>query len=129
MKALTPALALLLFAPRPSRRRRSTTRSRSPMPCTTRRGIIVTFRGVAAGPLEVRMSRSSPGRYAIHEFAKNVYAVEATDGAGRRLEVSRPTPTAGPSPGHDGTVRFSLHPLRRPGRRHLQRDRRDATRT
>ena len=35
----------------------------------------VTFADVPAGPLEVRMSRSSPGRYALHEFAKNVFDV------------------------------------------------------
>ena len=43
--------------------------------------VSVTFHDVAAGPLEVWMSRSSPGRYALHEFAKNVYQVKAFDGA------------------------------------------------
>jgi hypothetical protein len=32
---------------------------------------------VPAGALTFRMSRSSPGRYATHEFGKNVYAVKA----------------------------------------------------
>src|SRR5689334_17936041 len=32
--------------------------------------IEVTFPNVAAGALEARMSRSSPGRYALHEFSK-----------------------------------------------------------
>jgi predicted metalloprotease with PDZ domain len=34
-------------------------------------------------PLTVRMSRSSPGRYATHEFGKNIYDIKAynTDGA------------------------------------------------
>ena len=67
--------------------------------------IRITFRGVSAGPLVVRMSRSSPGRYALHEFAKNVYAFEATDGAGRSLDVSRPDPHSWSIAGHDGTVR------------------------
>jgi predicted metalloprotease with PDZ domain len=31
----------------------------------------------AGTPLEVRMARSSPGRYAAHEFGKNVYRFEA----------------------------------------------------
>ena len=44
--------------------------------------IVATYRGVPRGPLKVRMSRSSPGRYAIHEFAKNVYKVSAVDGSG-----------------------------------------------
>ncbi|HUB60122.1 MAG TPA: PDZ domain-containing protein [Puia sp.] len=36
-----------------------------------------------------RMSRSSPGRYATHEFGKNVYDVSATDQAGKPLTVNR----------------------------------------
>ena len=47
--------------------------------------IAVTFSEVPDGILEVRMSRSSPGRYALHEFAKNVYSVSAVDGQGREL--------------------------------------------
>lgn len=31
---------------------------------------------VPVGALNFRMSRSSPGRYATHEFGKNVYAVK-----------------------------------------------------
>ncbi len=34
--------------------------------------ITVTFIDLPAQPLELRMSRSSPGRYALHAFAKNV---------------------------------------------------------
>lgn len=50
------------------------------------------------------MSRSSPGRYAIHEFAKNVYSVSAVDGAGRPLTVERTDPYGWTVGGHDGTV-------------------------
>ena len=35
------------------------------------------FPARAGSPLEVRMARSSPGRYAAHEFGKNVYLFEA----------------------------------------------------
>ncbi|MGH7506998.1 MAG: M61 family metallopeptidase, partial [Longimicrobiales bacterium] len=42
----------------------------------------VTFRDLPSRPLEVRMSRTSPGRYALHEFAKNVFQVQVTDGKG-----------------------------------------------
>lgn len=70
--------------------------------------VAAVFHGVPAGqPLEVRMSRASPGRYALHEFAKNVYAVRATDGQGRELAVTRPDPYGWTVAGHDGTVRFS----------------------
>lgn len=36
-----------------------------------------------------RMSRSSPGRYATHEFGKNVYDVKALDQNGKNLPVTR----------------------------------------
>ena len=51
-----------------------------------------TFRGVRGRLLEVVMSRSSPGRYALHEFAKNVYNLRAMDSSGKRVPVERPTP-------------------------------------
>lgn len=69
--------------------------------------VTATFRGAPAGPLTVRMSRSSPGRYAIHEFAKNVYRVTATDGAGKPLSVTRTDPYAWTVAGHDGTVKVT----------------------
>ena len=51
-------------------------------------------------PLELRMSRSSPGRYALHDFAKNVYDVHAFDRDGRELSDRSPGRiTAGRSPG------------------------------
>ncbi|HET7464508.1 MAG TPA: hypothetical protein VFJ82_24830 [Longimicrobium sp.] len=55
--------------------------------------VTATFRGVPQGrPLQVRMSRSSPGRYALHEFAKNVYDVRVADASGQALAVTRPNP-------------------------------------
>ena len=66
--------------------------------------VTATFRGVPAGPLRVQMARSSPGRYAIHEFAKNVYAVSAKDGHGRPLALTRTDPYGWSVAGHDGTV-------------------------
>ncbi|MBB6503352.1 putative metalloprotease with PDZ domain [Sphingomonas endophytica] len=66
--------------------------------------IVATFRGVPAGPLRVQMARSSPGRYALHEFAKNVFAVTARDGAGRPLPLLRNDPYGWSVAGHDGTV-------------------------
>lgn len=66
--------------------------------------ISVTWHDIGERPLEMRMSRSSPGRYAIHEFAKNVYAVSAVDGEGRPLTFTRPSPYQWDIAGHDGTV-------------------------
>lgn len=69
--------------------------------------VLATFDELPAGePLEVLMSRASPGRYALHEFAKNVYRVSARDGAGRPLDVRRVTPHEWHVHGHDGTVRL-----------------------
>jgi predicted metalloprotease with PDZ domain len=67
-----------------------------------------TFAGLGAAPLELRMSRSSPGRYAIHDFAKNVYDVHALDtdegGSGKELAVARPDPSWWTVGRHGGTV-------------------------
>ncbi len=69
--------------------------------------IKATFKNLKDDVLEVRMSRSSPGRYAIHEFAKNVYNVKAFDSKGKVLTVSRPDPYQWNVSGHDGTVVFT----------------------
>jgi predicted metalloprotease with PDZ domain len=69
----------------------------------------VTFHDVPAGPLQVRMSRSSPGRYAVHEFAKNVFEERFTDGQGKPLTVTRPNAHEWDVTGHDGTVHITYH--------------------
>lgn len=66
--------------------------------------ITVTYRDVGSAPVRFQMSRSSPGRYAIHEFAKNVYSVSAVDGRGRPLTVDRTDPYGWTVGGHDGVV-------------------------
>lgn len=69
--------------------------------------ISVLFPRTGRDTLEVWMSRSSPGRYAIHEFAKNVYAVSAVDSAGDTLAVVQPDPYRWIVTGHrGGPVRF-----------------------
>jgi len=49
-----------------------------------------TFADLTSAPLELRMSVSSPGRYSLHEFAKNVYDVHAIGADGRELAITRP---------------------------------------
>ena len=66
----------------------------------------VTFPDAPA-VLEARMSRSSPGRYAIHEYAKNVFDVHAFDGGGKELPLVRPDPYQWNVAGHGGTVRLT----------------------
>jgi predicted metalloprotease with PDZ domain len=65
----------------------------------------VTFPDVPPGTLEIVMSRSSPGRYALHEFAKNVYDVQIDNGAGAPLTFERPNPSQWNVAGHSGAVR------------------------
>jgi predicted metalloprotease with PDZ domain len=69
-----------------------------------------TFGDLGAGALELRMSRSSPGRYATHEFAKNVYDVHVFDADGRELETTRPDPFGWtvPAPGTSVTVKYKV---------------------
>lgn len=70
--------------------------------------VTVTFSGAVVGkPLEVRMSRSSPGRYSAQEFAKNVYSVRVTDDKGAALSFTRPNPTQWNISGHRGKVRVN----------------------
>ena len=55
--------------------------------------------------LELRMSRTSPGRYALHEFIKNVYNLKAFDANGNELKVTRPNPYQWNIANHNGMVR------------------------
>ncbi|PWI30521.1 peptidase M61 [Flavobacteriaceae bacterium LYZ1037] len=69
--------------------------------------IHATFTDLKSDEVIFRMSRSSPGRYAIHEFAKNVYNVKVTDSKGNVLKTTRPNPYAWNVSGHDGTIQVS----------------------
>jgi len=69
--------------------------------------ITITYRDLNPGPLELRMSRSSPGRYALHEFAKNVYSVRATTEDEAPLVIERPDPHQWNVLGHRGFVRVT----------------------
>ncbi|MEB8328498.1 PDZ domain-containing protein [Flavobacteriaceae bacterium KMM 6897] len=69
--------------------------------------IKATFPDLSKDTIGIRMSRTSPGRYALHEFAKNVYNVTATDSKGNPLIITRPNPYQWDVSGHDGTINFS----------------------
>ncbi|GGW46832.1 M61 family metallopeptidase [Arenibacter certesii] len=69
--------------------------------------IKASFTNLDAGVFSVRMGRSSPGRYAIHEFAKNVYNLKATDGNGKLLNIHRPNPYQWNITDHNGEVNVS----------------------
>jgi predicted metalloprotease with PDZ domain len=66
--------------------------------------IKISFTKIKDGKFSFRMSRTSPGRYAIHEFAKNVYNVKATNSKGETIKLTRPNPYQWDVATHDGTV-------------------------
>lgn len=66
--------------------------------------IKVQFDQLDKDPLLITMSRSSPGRYALHEFVKNVYDLHAFDAEGEELELIRKDPYSWEINGHNGTV-------------------------
>ncbi|MCK0123016.1 PDZ domain-containing protein [Gelidibacter sp. F2691] len=69
--------------------------------------IQANFTNLKSDTATFRMSRSSPGRYALHEFAKNVYNVKVTDGKGQELIATRPDPYSWEVKGHDGSIQVS----------------------
>jgi predicted metalloprotease with PDZ domain len=70
-----------------------------------------TFPAVTQPTLELRMSRSSPGRYSMHDFAKNVYDVHAFGADGGELPAKRPDPNGWSVAGHGGavTVKYKVY--------------------
>jgi len=66
--------------------------------------IKISFTKIKDGKFSFRMRRTSPGRYAIHEFAKNVYNVKATNSKGEPIKLTRPNPYQWDVAEHDGTV-------------------------
>lgn len=63
-----------------------------------------TFPDLPAGALELRMSRSSPGRYSLHEFSKNVYDVHAFDADGAELPTTRHDAYGWDVPAHGASI-------------------------
>ncbi|MCC5946061.1 MAG: M61 family metallopeptidase [Bernardetiaceae bacterium] len=66
----------------------------------------IDFENLDTDSLCVQMSRSSPGRYALHEFAKNVYNVRAEDKDGNPLSCVRKDPHSWLVKQHRGFVSF-----------------------
>ena len=64
----------------------------------------LTFPKITSDTLSVRMANSSPGRYAFHSFAKNVYNFKATNSKGKEIPFHRPNPYQWDVYGHNGEV-------------------------
>jgi predicted metalloprotease with PDZ domain len=104
--ALLAAVAALPVAPSIVSSAAEPVRYRFSFPQPSERWMQVdaTFAELDAAPLQLRISRSSPGRYAIHDFAKNVYDVHAYGADGRELRLERPDPAGWTVPAHAESV-------------------------
>jgi len=51
--------------------------------------IVMTIPDAPAGTIKIRMSRSSAGRYATHEFGKNIYHVKASNADGSPVVIKQ----------------------------------------
>ncbi|TWI98786.1 putative metalloprotease with PDZ domain [Mucilaginibacter frigoritolerans] len=51
--------------------------------------IVMTIPQAPGKEFKIRMSRSSAGRYATHEFGKNIYNVKATDVSGKAIDLKQ----------------------------------------
>jgi predicted metalloprotease with PDZ domain len=69
--------------------------------------IIITIPQAPSGPIRLRMSRSSAGRYATHEFGKNIYNVKAFNVDGSSLTLKQIEGDLYELPEHDETVKVS----------------------
>lgn len=69
--------------------------------------ISLTVSQLPKQPAVFRMSRSSPGRYATHEFGKNVYDVKAFDDQNQPLTIIRTEGDVYTVPTHKGTVKVT----------------------
>ncbi|HSL24094.1 MAG TPA: PDZ domain-containing protein [Vicinamibacterales bacterium] len=97
---------LLAFAPVSALAQEVSYRVSFPQPEHRWLQVEATFTGVRP-PLELRMSRASPGRYALHEFAKNVYDVRAVDRSGAEIPLARPDPYGWTAMAFDGPLRVT----------------------
>ncbi|WP_020570871.1 M61 family metallopeptidase [Neolewinella persica] len=68
--------------------------------------ITADFPAVGPGIFKVKMPQSSPGRYAQHNFAKNVYDLKAFTADGRELKVYQEAIAEWAVAGHDGAVKL-----------------------
>lgn len=69
--------------------------------------IVITIPNAGAKPIVLHMSRSSAGRYATHEFGKNIYNVKATNVDGSPLQVKQVEGDIYEIPDHGETVKVS----------------------
>jgi predicted metalloprotease with PDZ domain len=69
--------------------------------------ITVDFPAVGPGVFRVKMPQSSPGRYAQHNFAKNVYGLKAFGADGQEIAVYADNIAGWAIAGHGGAVKLT----------------------
>jgi predicted metalloprotease with PDZ domain len=69
--------------------------------------IVITVPQAPTGKMFVRMSRSSAGRYATHEFGKNIYNIKASNVDGSSLVITQIEGDLYEIPDHAETVKIS----------------------
>src|SRR6202012_797158 len=69
--------------------------------------IVITIPQAPTGKIFLRMSRSSAGRYATHEFGKNIYNVKAFNADGSSLVLNQVEGDLYEIPDHSETVKVS----------------------
>lgn len=77
-----------------------------PNPASHQLRVELTLADLPPGPLALHVSRSSPGRYAIHDFISRVSDLRVTAG-GRALAVTGPSANGWVVPIHPSSVRVS----------------------
>lgn len=68
--------------------------------------VTIEFTSIPQGVFTIRMPASSPGRYAPHSFAKNVYGEKAFEGLGKPLLLNKSDISEWQIAGHNGTVKL-----------------------
>ena len=69
--------------------------------------ISIALNNVESNALVAIMSKSSPGRYAIHNFGKNVYNLSATEGDSKALLINKVEPDVWEVVGIENKVKIS----------------------
>ena len=66
--------------------------------------ITLSIKDIDSDSLVFRMSSSSPGRYAPHQFAKNIYNVQCVNSKGKAIEILKIEPDGWLIPDPDGAI-------------------------
>ncbi|MEQ8550273.1 MAG: M61 family peptidase [Cyclobacteriaceae bacterium] len=68
--------------------------------------ITIEYTNISKDSLLLEIANSSPGRYAIHNFGKNIYGESAYDKNGQKVTLVRKTPLSWKVATKDGYVKF-----------------------